>query len=437
MTDLLKGWFCDRATGQGKPVYTSGTLIVPTNGIVGGGLSSPGAGGGFSSNPPALVRKTNLLDGWFCDRATGQGKVILGDDGPVPVNGPKGWPSNGSGVFPGGKFYFEFKVGSVSTGSFMGGGNAAQIGFINPHQRDTINSTVICLQGFVHHGAQISGPPAGGRTIPMGQSVDSAIVGYVDNFAQICGNSTISIAGYGWHTDDYIGVAVDTINNLFWTRNWTQTVGGAMNTGWNTGGGSEDPETGAHGFDISSLTGDLFIWFGAPGILSDSVVLNAGAGPNPTGGVWSQFHGIDGTGVIPAGFTAWDQSGATAWDASAAVTTTITGFTQPFGSGARLQALLSNGSLTATITTKDAYFFGSANPYASTWEDPDTSGYTYPIGSIVMGGTASAVLSSLYWSRTNITSGSGYGAPSTVGGQIQGWAAAMIGVVSNTGKART
>src|SRR3990167_5169923 len=34
---LTSGWFCDRAPGSGKPVYSSGTTVVNTNGPIGEG----------------------------------------------------------------------------------------------------------------------------------------------------------------------------------------------------------------------------------------------------------------------------------------------------------------------------------------------------------------------------------------------------------------
>ncbi len=431
---LLDGWFCDRGTGRGKPVYSTGTVIVPTNGIVAAGIVSAGTPPTFANAAPAIGPTTDLLTGWFCDRVTGQGKPVLGDAGIVPTNGPiMGIEHPPRAPDVGGKFYFELTVGDVSpTGGNLGSSGAPQFGFINAHQRDTIPSELLILQGLFN-GAQISGPPNGGRTISMGASVDSAIISYYADEATICGNSAVTITHYGWTTGDIVGVAVDTINSLMWARNWTQTVGQNMTTGWNGGASPFGPSLGTGGYDISPITGALIIWFGASGLFKDSVTLNAGFGPSPSGGVWSQFHGIDGTGVIPAGFTAWDQTGDTAWDASAATGTSITGFSQPFGSGARLEPILSNGSLKATIETHDAYFFGSANPYVSTWQ----TGFDYLAGSVVMGASAgSTIPSSFYWNRLAFTGGTSTFDPSLFSGRIQGWAAATIGVVSNTSKAR-
>src|ERR1700676_2936428 len=105
MPDLLKGWFCDRATGRGKPVYSSGSIIVPTNGIVGGGVSSGGVAPTFANGVPAPGPAVELLDGWFCDRSPGQGKNTFSGLG--SANGPWGICTNGIAPPPGagGKYY--------------------------------------------------------------------------------------------------------------------------------------------------------------------------------------------------------------------------------------------------------------------------------------------------------------------------------------------
>lgn len=437
MANLLNGWFVDRATGQGKPVTVSGTTSA-ANGVVGAGITAGGTPPLFLNNPPALVAAPSLLNGWFCDRAPGKGKPYLGDAGSIngPLIGDRTYPYDLPS--PGGKFYFELTVGAISAGGHnLDLSGSPQFGFINATQRDTINSTVLLIQGLFG-GGLTAGPPAGGRTISMGESADSAAAMYhTGNYARICGGALYGPHNdYGWHTGDIIGVAVDTINSLMWTRNWSQSSTTVMTIDWNDGANGYGPSLGTKGYDISAISGALIIWFGASGLFGDSVVLNAGAGPAGTavagGELYTQFYGLGGTGVIPAGFQAWDLTGATTWDASAASTTTITGFTQPFGSAARLDAILSNGGLTATISTHDAYFFGSANPYASTW----VNGPYAVDGVIVMDGISTSVPSSFYWLRTTFTSGSGYSQPASGGGLIQGWAAATIGVVSNTSKAR-
>ena len=84
---LLDAWFCDRATGMGKPVYSSGTTIVPTNGIVGIGVSSAPTAPTFGT-PATVGIPLNILDGWFVDRAPGQGKPVYATGTTiVPTNG--------------------------------------------------------------------------------------------------------------------------------------------------------------------------------------------------------------------------------------------------------------------------------------------------------------------------------------------------------------
>src|SRR5579859_7601637 len=142
MAKLLNGWFADRSTGQGKP-RTAGGVVVPVNGIVGAGLNSAGSVPAFNNNPTAQVRKASLLNGWFTDRASGQGKPFTGAIGlPGAVNGP--WPfviTEPIPPGPGGKYYFELTVGAISAGGHnLDLAGSPQFGFLNAHQRDTINS---------------------------------------------------------------------------------------------------------------------------------------------------------------------------------------------------------------------------------------------------------------------------------------------------------
>jgi hypothetical protein len=82
MSNLLNGWFADRGPGRGKPVYSTGTTIVPANGLVGKGVTSAPVAGLFVPVVPPLVTKS-LLGGWFCDRAPGVGKPLSAG----PTNG--------------------------------------------------------------------------------------------------------------------------------------------------------------------------------------------------------------------------------------------------------------------------------------------------------------------------------------------------------------
>jgi hypothetical protein len=367
-------------------------------------------GGSFAPNwPPHQIGTDTLRPGAvFNVSATEGGSSIIDTEsvgGPLPPG-------------PGGQFYFEVTLGSGTPQV------SSQIGFINPHQRDTITSSLLCLQGF-NNGAQTVGAPAGGRTIEMGNTVDSAVVignngATIGTQGAICG-TYFDLDEPRWSPGDILGVAVDTINNKFWLRNWTQTVGQPMTQGWNSGASPYGPTLGTGGFDISPITGDLIIWYGALGHYEDSATLNAGFTP---------FYGIDGTHVIPAGFVAWDATGATTWDVSAAAGTNITGETQPFGSASTLQPYLSNGNLTATIKTVGALI--NENPYASTWQDS----VTYLGGSIVMDGESPGTPSAFYTRATTfLEQGYGYN-PASLGGGIQGWVPVMIGVVSNSSKLR-
>src|SRR5712691_3416670 len=84
---IRDGWFCDRAPGRGKPVYSSGTTIVPTNGIVGVGVSGALTSGTFAV-PATTPISASLLKGRFVDRARGDGKPVYSSGTTiVPTNG--------------------------------------------------------------------------------------------------------------------------------------------------------------------------------------------------------------------------------------------------------------------------------------------------------------------------------------------------------------
>jgi hypothetical protein len=58
----------------------------------------------------------------------------------------------------------------------------------------------------------------------------------------------------------------------------------------------------------------------------------------------TQFHGLDGTHVIPAGYVAWDATGYTNWDTSSKGRLTATDSFQDW----TVYPILSDGNLTAT-----------------------------------------------------------------------------------------
>lgn len=430
MTRLVDGWFCDRATGAGKPVYSSGATVVPTNGLVGGGVSGAITAGTFTVASLTHAARS-VLDGWFCDRAGGEGKPVYAMNGGtiVPTNGPVGG-GTGATVPPvgaGGKYYFEVTVGLAGAAQVSG----AQVGFINAAQRDTLPSDLLCLNWQGSHLDPNSGCPIGGRVIWQGRNVDGAVLVWNNNpQAWITGTGGASIAAGLWTTGDVIGYAVDTINNRFWARNWTQTAGG-MTTGWVTGNG--DPQTPTGGFDISLLTGNIMIWFGAPGRYTDSLTLNAGA---------SQFYGLNGTHVIPTGYVAWDATGATTWDKPSADTTQIRGMYRAAGhspADALLNISLSSNRLTATIHTNSTALdlvppgdpLAIDDQYGSTW----LTSAAYPAGgnkAVVLDGQSPNFPCSFYVTASSFSGGPSLNQP--VGNNS--WESVVIGVVSNSSKAR-
>lgn len=347
----------------------------------------------------------NILDGWFVDRAPGLAVV------------PSGAPSIPAGA--GGKFYFEFTVGTVGGGQVTG----AQIGFINATQRDTLPSELIIESAAGQH--PIQGTPTGGRVIAQGRTANGAVVDYVANpSAWVCGTQILSpaVASGRWNTGDKIGVAIDTINNRWWSRNWTVTAGSTM-TQLGTWEGSGNPVTPTSGWDISALTGNLFIWFGGTGRgTPDSATLNTGNTP---------FYGLDGTGVIPSGYVAWDATTTSHWDGSRAAATSLYGFYRdPLGVAAQIDADLriTISGMTATITNRpQALDTVLDNQWGSTW----SAALNYPLGSVVVDAWQSfSVPSSFYYAPVII--------PPSINQPVLNntWSSAVIGVVSNSSKAR-
>jgi len=220
-----------------------------------------------------------------------------------------------------------------------------------------------------------------------------------------------------------IGVAVDTINNKFWSRNWTVTNGLSMTTtaAWEPATGN--PQSGTGGYDISALPGNLFIWWGANGKFLDTVTLNAGH---------TAFYGLDGTGVIPSGFSAWDTTVATAWDAGAANSVALDAFLRdPFFVIPNATATLrvSVTGLTASVITTSS-IFPSDDPYGTTW----LVGLSYikgPFGSIVMDGHSADFLCAFYTPSPDYLNGF---LPRPVA--RSDWETVVTGAVSTTSKAR-
>lgn len=378
----------------------------------------------FDENSP-------ITSAWYVDAvpfggSAGGGTGIVGTDN--PTNAPPGPPYSTAA----GKYYFEYKVGAVSNAQVTG----AYVGFANTTQRNYTKVgkdqlVTVLPPTTVENGAYgvvgLEGSP-GGLAYMQGRDSNSAVVRYYNNPDAFIAGSTINdVPGGKWNTGDFIGIAVDTINGKFWVRNWTQTPDGNMNgTGDWEGGGSPQLATG--GYDISGISGSLYITFGAPGRPTDSVTLNAGAGWPVSYGA-TPFYGLDGTAVIPTGYVAWDTTGNTCWDASQAAAAVLecesTTLSPAFGS--KLAAVLSNSSLTATIST-NSNWGDSGQLYVSTWN----TAVTYPLGCFLQdGGTGSMTLNGLYFDPVGHASG---------GNQPVGdnsYESACITVISNTYKLRT
>jgi hypothetical protein len=246
----------------------------------------------------------------------------------------------------------------------------------------------------------------------------------------ICGAVPAQAVPSGrWNVGDKIGVAVDTINGKFWSRNWTVTNGQSMTTtaAWEPATGN--PQTGSGGWDISTLPGNLFIWWGAPGVFLDTVILNSG---------FTTFYGIDGTGVIPAGYTAWDATAATKWDKSAALGTALDGLYRDQASinpPASTTLRVNVDGLTASIITRSSNFTND-NQYGTTWivglsYVATTTGSSGLGGSIVMDGHSTDFPCAFYMTEPTYLNGF---LPSPV--QRTDWASLIAGVVSTTSKAR-
>lgn len=97
-------------------------------------------------------------------------------------------------------------------------------------------------------------------------------------------------------TNDWIGIAVDTINSLLWWRNATASP----TVWWGNGSGAPDPVTGADGFSFDPSTGS------AP--ITGNVYILGGGGnenttPYPTLTLNTGASGF--ASAAPTGFSAW------------------------------------------------------------------------------------------------------------------------------------
>ena len=221
------------------------------------------------------------------------------------------------------------------------------------------------------------------------------------------------------------------MNNKFWVRNWTQTAGTPMNSviSWMGGG---DPQTPTGGFDISGMGGsDIYIVFGGSGRGGrDSATLNAGVGwPISYGS--TPFYGIDGTGVIPTGYVAWDTTGSTSWDASQASKALVSESVGISPSWAvKLSITLSNSNLTASIFTNQfatpiARVDGQL--YTLTWDSSET----YPSGCFILDGWSPYETNALYYTNAGVSPGGNRPVLNN-----NNWESAIICAITNTYKLR-
>lgn len=274
----------------------------------------------FDENQP-------ITKAWYVDA------VPIGRGGTDnPTNTAPGTPG-GIPNTSGGKFYFEIKINQTATNN-----------------------------GYVQFGVC----NASASTTKWFRDANSA----VQNF----NGGNVYIAGADHGTDltikndnDYFGICVDTINNLLWFKNLTRDAS------WGGGDGS-DPNTNTGGWDISGVSGPLYICFGAVGRAgSDQVTLNTGG---------QAFNG-----TLPTGASAWDAGGTTGWNFQSAGYLHFIDTT--FGSGSEIvqTVAVSNGSLTATVTTTNysgsnvGYTWGGAG--STHYDAGDTVSYyqlTYAAG---------------------------------------------------------
>lgn len=285
--------------------------------------------------------ETSLLtDAWFVDASPISGNCgggLVGTDN--PTNSP---PAAYNPA--GGKFYMEFKIGAISN---SGKGTGFQFGVAN-------NTASL--------------------TKWLGHDANAAVKAFINSNDEIAGAAHTADATL--NTNDFYGMAVDTINNKLWFKDWTSGP-----VGWIGGG---DPSLGTGGYDISGLSGDLYLVFSGPAHPgNDAITINTGG---------SAFSG-----TMPTGFSAWDALNLTAWNTADAGKLTISGGVTNFntGSGSTTQSIAtSNGNRTATISTtysdSQAINWNPATTYAfgnqvSAWDVSNVSGILYSLGVPVVG----------------------------------------------------
>lgn len=205
----------------------------------------------------------SLTRAWFADRSPGRGII----------NSVTNVAQSTSGR---GKFYFEVQL--ISTLNF------SQV-----------------MVGIGSATWQLNNPidvAVNGTNVTQAEGAVTSFLVPADNTSLGWGNPTrfTGQAATNYSANDWVGVAVDTINSRLWMRN-ASTAG--LWTGDGTGG-TPDPATGVKGFSFATqITGGVYIVCGASeqGGIFCSAKLNAGA---------TAFAA-----TAPTGFSAWDATGGT------------------------------------------------------------------------------------------------------------------------------
>lgn len=204
-----------------------------------------------------------LNKAWFADRSPGRGLITTATSTSQSTTGR-------------GKFYFEAQLISA-------------LNFSQP------------MVGIGGSTWQLNNPidvAVNGTNATQAQGVIASFKVPADNTSLGWGNPSrfTGQAATNYSANDWVGVAVDTINSLIWMRN-ASTAG--LWTGDGTAG-TPNPATGVKGFSFTTqITGDIYIVCGASeqGGVFCSAKLNVGA---------SAFAASP-----PTGFTAWDGTGTT------------------------------------------------------------------------------------------------------------------------------
>jgi hypothetical protein len=164
----------------------------------------------------------------------------------------------------------------------------------------------------------------------LGSNAASGAIIY-NNSRNVWINGTqVGTAVLTFSAGDWIGVAVDQVNNSIWFRN------ASTNSNWN-GSGTANPATNTGGLSISGISGSLFIACVVQVTnVSPAYTMNAGA---------SAF-----VNAIPSGFSAWSVNPATStvWNpADATATLSNNGLTAATAGGATqlgARTIFSNGT---------------------------------------------------------------------------------------------